>query len=254
MTDRPVRPPEDVSPELLRQTVDAIDALVRESLPRAWDRRDGAVITWPTIAAGLIARANYMLGSLATMVEERRNADGLILLRVLFEHAVTFLWIATEPDPKVETWRRWDDWRRIKLHRDAAALGVKVLSESELKELGEPPRPVDLASQAATADRYWAERDAAFRADGPLSLRGMYTALYRRASGLVHSTQAGVERHLRVTESQTVVLPGEQTVLPPDLLALGVPMIGLMLIANGHLFGWPEERKVRDVTEALFYE
>ncbi len=255
MTERRVRPADEVPPELLHEATDALVSLIRERIPLAWDRRDGfEVIAWPAIATGFLARGASILDTLAGLVERGRGADGYILLRVLLEHATTFCWIAIDPEPHLEEWRTWDDWRRKKLHTDALAYEVEVLTAEELAEIGNPPQPAGLPRLAEAVDKYWSEHHSAFRPDGILSFRGLYTSIYRKGSSLVHATEGGINRHSRLTDSQALILPDEQPAKPPDVPALGVVLVAFMLLVYERRFGWPSEATVRGIADSIFYK
>lgn len=98
--------------------------------------------------------------------------------------------------------RRWDDWRRLKVHREANKYGIDIFTEERLEEIGNPPPPRSVPELAVTVDRYWAKEARGFRDDGDIrSFRGLYAAVYRRSSTLIHPTQEGMERHVRQTDS-----------------------------------------------------
>lgn len=254
VAQRRIRPPDDVSPELLREATDSLVKLIRRRVPRAWNQSDGfEAVAWPAVAAGFLARAAYLLDSLTTLVERGNNADGTVLLRVLFEHSTTFCWIAIDPIPHMEIWGTWDQWRQKKLHSDALAYNVEVLTQEELDEIGDPPKPAGLPSLAEAVDKHWSQQLSAFRSEGILTFRGFYTSIYRRASSLVHATQAGVDRHTRVTGSQVLILPDEQDVSPPDLHSVGVVMVCFMLLVYADRFAWPDESEVRELADSIFY-
>lgn len=111
----------EVSPELLRQTTDEINALVAERLPLQFPPGDN----WPPIAHGFLARSGTLLESLTFLVERGMPGEAQMLLRVVFEHVTIFCWLAIDPEPHIEQWRQWANARQLKVHRDAKRFGSK---------------------------------------------------------------------------------------------------------------------------------
>jgi hypothetical protein len=88
-----------------------------------------------------------------------------------------------------------------------------------------------------------------------LTFRGLYSAVFRRGSNVIHSTQVAVDRHVRVTPSQIVVFDGERAPpSAPDIPALAIPLSAFMLLAYHHHFDWPDPDRVRAISDAIFYE
>jgi hypothetical protein len=159
---------------------------------------DAASFAWPIAAAGLLARGIAIMDTTAVLAEQERMADAQVSLRVMLEHSVVFCWIAIDPERNLAEWRRWDDFRRLKVHNDAGKFGVDVLSSRRLEEIGKPPRPRSVADLAVLVDRYWSEQSQSFRDDDIRTFRGLYAAVYRRSSALIHPTQEGMERHFGI--------------------------------------------------------
>ena len=81
----------------------------------------------------------------------------------MLEHSVVFCWIAIDPETNLVEWRRWDDFRRLKIHNDACKYGLEVLSAERINEIGKPPRPRSVVDLATLVDRYWSEQSQGFR-------------------------------------------------------------------------------------------
>ena len=63
---------------------------------------------WPLLAAALIAliaRIDGIGESTAALLHLRRQADTQILVRSLYEHVLTYCWIAIDPRERVYAWR-----------------------------------------------------------------------------------------------------------------------------------------------------
>jgi hypothetical protein len=232
--------------------VEETKAIVGDRLPLTFDPNGGSeTFIWPAAAAALLARGVVIMETTAALAEQNRMADAQISLRVMLEHAVVFCWIAIDPPTNLTEWRRWDDWRRLKVHRDAAKYGVEVLSPERVEEIGDPPSPRSVPDLAVLVDRYWSERSGGFRDNDIRTFRGLYAAVYRRSSTLVHPTQEGMERHMLLTAEGLVISMDEQPAKPSAPFFLALPMMALMLLVYQQHFGWPDEDTVRALENGL---
>lgn len=231
----------------LREAVNETKAMAKGRFPFAVDAEgndDFASFVWPIAATGLLARGVAIMDTTAGLAEHGRMADAQVSLRVMLEHSVVFCWIAIDPERNLIEWRRWDDFRRLKIHNDASKYGVDVLSTERLKEIGKPPRPRSVADLAALVDRHWSEQSQAFRDGDIRTFRGLYAAVYRRSSTLIHPTQEGMERHMESTDAGIVISLDELQAKPRASVGFAVPMMAFMLIVYAHHFGWPDEEVV----------
>lgn len=243
---------EPVISEAFREAVEETKAIVGDRLPLTFDPSDDPeAFMWPAAASALLARGLAILNTTATLAEQNRMADAQISLRVMLEHAVVFCWIAIEPETNLAEWRRWDDWRRLKVHRDGVKYGTEVLSQERVEEIGDPPSPRSVADLADLVDRYWSKRSGGFRDNDIRTFRGLYAAVYRRSSTLVHPTQEGMERHMRLTTEGLVISVDEQPAKPQVPFYLALPMMALMLLVYEKHFGWPDEDTIRALENGL---
>lgn len=233
----------------LREAADETKAMVGERLPLIFD--PDVDFMWPAAAAGLLARGVAILDTTTALAEQGRMADAHVSLRVMLEHAVVFCWIAIDPETNLVEWRRWDDWRRLKVHRDAAKYDVEVLSSERLKGIGDPPAPRSVPDLAVLVDQYWSDRSRGFRNDDIRTFRGLYATIYRRSSTLVHPTQEGMERHMQASADGITISLDEQPAKPPVPVALALPMMALMLLVYAHHFDWPDADLVRELENGL---
>jgi hypothetical protein len=131
------------------------------------------------------------------LIGERRATDASVLVRSLFEQAVTFAWIATDPIPNALAWVRWDRAERKKAHNDLlqhggpALLEPKTLQDFEALIASGPVLP-NLAQRAEKADTQWAAQIAAVR-NPSTSFRGIYSVVYRTDSQATHAAVTSVE-------------------------------------------------------------
>lgn len=228
----------------LREAADETKAMTEGRFPIAVDMEaddDFASLAWSAAAAGLLARGVAIMDTTAALAEQGRMADAQVSLRVMLEHSVVFCWIAIDPEKNLIEWRRWDDFRRLKVHNDASKYGVEVLTAERLEEIGKPPRPRSVVDLAILVDRHWSEQSQGFRDDDIRTFLGLYDAVYRRSSALIHPTQEGMERHMESTDAGIVIGLDELQAKPRAPVGFAVPMMAFMLIVYAHHFGWPEE-------------
>jgi hypothetical protein len=76
--------------------------MLDERLPERFSLRGEPI--WRPCLTALIARMAGILESTRPLAEPERQYDALILLRSLYEHVVTFLWLAIDPEPRVDEW------------------------------------------------------------------------------------------------------------------------------------------------------
>lgn len=231
----------------LRDAVDETKALAEQRFPfsiRIETNDELVSFAWPAAAAALLARGITIMDTTAVLAEQGRMADAQVSLRVMLEHSVVFCWIAIDPEKNLIEWRRWDDFRRLRVHNDASKYGVSVLSAERLGQIGKPPRPRSVADLAVLVDRYWSEQSQGFRDDDIRTFRGLYAAVYRRSSALIHPTQEGAERHMGLTDMGIVVGLDELEAKPRAPVGFAIAMMAFMLIVYAHHFDWPDREVV----------
>lgn len=81
----------------------ALIAVVQPFYPQVW-ADTGNHDNWPVTAAALIAKATRTLEAICFLRASGFSADAIILLRSLFEHVVTFAWLATDPPRTMPLW------------------------------------------------------------------------------------------------------------------------------------------------------
>ncbi len=215
----------------------------------------GPQAAWPMVGPALLVHATSSLRSIVFRLRpDEAHNDASRLLRSLYDHVVTFAWLAADPPPRLALWRKEDLEERLKVHREFAAAGEQLLPDADREQMerdvarlqGKAP---DLASKAAMADKHWIPRIGALRPGSLSSFRGFYTILFREQSGLVHATFRGLN-HVTVDLSPSrkrVVLEvplGESA--GPYGMATVVYGVGLLIAAQS--LGWPDA----DEVEAIF--
>ena len=136
-----------------------------------------------------------------------READPAILSRALYEHAVTFAWLAA--DPRTQRHQRFlksDLLRRLKFDDDCQKLthdGVplEIMTpaerrgfEQQLEDLPDGTKHMpDLIDMATAADGHWTKiLEPLTGSDTVKSYRGFYALTYRQESSIAHATLLGL--------------------------------------------------------------
>ena len=145
----------------------------------------------------MLSRAYGTLDSVVALIGERRATDAGVLTRSLFEQAVTFAWVATEPEEHALAWVRWDRAERKKAHNDLLHHGGPALLEAQTLQdfavvIASGPSMPNLAQRAEDADTYWSSQIAAVRSS-TTSFRGLYAVVYRTDSQATHAAVSSLE-------------------------------------------------------------
>jgi hypothetical protein len=245
MTDYRVR--EDLAEGRSRELID----LVRPHLPIEVAVH-GSADAWQLVGPGLIARQVGSLEALMALRPMDRQADAFVLLRTLYEHAVTFAWIAA--DPGIDRHRRFlksDAASRIAADDDARKVGVPLLEpegreefEDQLRDL--PKAMPDLLQRAEAADDHWLGTVPGLEGSGDASsYRGLYAVAYRHHSAIAHPSLQGLN-------FVTIDLPaGVKRVQfeerDPEMngpYGLGVILLAFSLYIANVSLGWPDNDAV----------
>jgi Family of unknown function (DUF5677) len=214
----------------------------------------GPNTAWPMVGAGLLVHSTSCLTSIVFRLRpDSAHNDASRLLRSLYDHVVTFAWLATDPPAHLAIWRKDDLEQRLKIHREFAAAGEQLLTDADREQMernvgrieGSAP---DLASKASMADKYWVPRIDAIRADDLRSFRGFYTILFRQHSGLVHATMRGLN-HVSVDlePPRKRIVMEDPAVSGNGPYGMATVIYGLGLLVAGQSLGWPETEEVEGV-------
>jgi hypothetical protein len=237
----------------LDQLASALAQVVESRLPLDVDVT-GSRDAWPMIGPALLTHATASLKSIFVLRQHQAHNDASRLLRSLYDHVVTFAWLAADPSVKrIDAWQRSDFEQRLRMDREFTSVGstlldadMRISMEREIDQI--PTTAPDLASKALVADDFWEPRIDALGVDEFGSFRGLYTILFRQHSGLVHSTYRGLN-HVIEHVSPT----GRRVVLETSLggrgpYGMAVAVYGLALLVAAQAIGWSSA----DDVEALF--
>lgn len=207
------------------------------------------------VGAGLMVHATSSLRSIIFRLRpDGAHNDAARLLRSLYDHVVTFAWLAADPVERLPLWRKEDLEERLKMDREFAAAGEDLLPDEVRDQMERDVGAIegtapDLASKAFAADRFWLPRINAMRGTGLRSLRGFYTVFFRQHSGLVHATMRGLN-HVTVDLNG----PRKRLVMEDPLEGSRGPygsatvVYGIGLLVAAQSLGWPDA----DQVEAIF--
>jgi hypothetical protein len=230
--------------------------LVRPHLPLE-GRTTGPADAWPLVGPALIARQVGTVEGIFGIRPQGRDADPMVLLRSLYDHAVTFAWLAADPGKeRHQCFLRSDAQQRLKADDDCRKIGIPMLGDEMRAKYQRqvdtlPAEMPPLAERAKQADGHWTERIEALRGpDTTHSYRGFYAFGYRRYSSYEHASVWGLN-------SVTVDLPeGRQRVQleehdPDEHGVYGTAgiLLAFSLFIAAQTIGWPDTGAVEDVFE-----
>lgn len=202
------------------------------------------VLSWPVFASATLARASYCLESIVLL--EARELDAALLCRSLYEHVVTFAWVAIDPGVHLSQLLKDEADELRKSNNDIGKFFTAERDIRRLEQLQQFSRGVagempSLLGRAKAADGYWARLLNTFTS-GKYGFDGQYTAVYRQFSLFVHPTTWGLEPFVSGTgEQRTIGSPRSQggyaVTMAPILFAQA------LLVASDRL-GWPPTAEV----------
>lgn len=180
--------------------------------------------------------------------------DANVLLRRLYEHAVTFAWIAVDPDVHVRAWLASDYENRLKINRELRDLGdagLAAATEQKYKSYvaARPKLMGDVKTRTIEADRYWSTKIALHGRKAPLptrklSFEALYTMIYRGASADAHATAGGISPWIHGTGDGSFVIAvkgGDNEDFPFTFAPI---VFASWLFVVEHVLRWPAADEV----------
>lgn len=196
-------------------------------------------IDWLAFAAGILGRCSYTLESILQL--RSRGLDAAVLTRTLWEHAVTFAWVAIKPEENLDRFMRASVTQEQKMLADIPGLGLCLPSAPALEQQHEllelrllgvkaaPPAP----QRAKEADEFWGP----VIGESPL-FRGRYVTLFRFFSSFVHPTLGGVARFSGID------VDGGYASIEAVIASQAVGIFAEALMIAGRSLGWPPADRV----------
>jgi hypothetical protein len=234
---------------------DALITLVAARLPQRV--RYPKEPRWRAYASAMTVRMADTVRSLLAVIDAGADADGMILLRGLYEKIVIFCWIAIDPEPHLEAWIANAKVYRRKLHNDSLAFGINLLSAEALAEAATLKELPALADLALKVDEHWGPLLQGFRArrfdgsaDDLLTFRGLYMT-YRLASRDAHAQPESLDAYADFASYPiTIMFPMRPD--HPDLLSIGISLFAQALVVCHDAIGWPDPERVRAINDEMY--
>jgi hypothetical protein len=193
------------------------------------------VFTIDGATAGFALEAAERLEGAVTLMGVGQTGNAIVLLRPVYECAVTYAWIAAAPEERLLKLYETLEYDELKMAKHLREFGVPFLMEqigdarlveriSVLKKGGLPT----LLRMAVEADEHWAEP---MHFTDHVSFAGLYANLFRGASGGYSHPRSGLVRRLSA--------PGTQVTKNGNFwLAVGPSLLGWMLEMGASHVEW----------------
>jgi hypothetical protein len=228
--------------------IDRVLAVYRAHTPaRIEGVGEGHAEDWRVLGPALLARAAYALDTLRVLA--MRDVDAAVIARTLYETVLTFAWIAIDPKSHAFRWLRTDREERLKGMRELEGFGLpndptivrKYKIDVTLAKKG-MPKVYDMAREA---DAHWIRAIPEFTGPGhKYEFRGLYTSIYRAASGAVHPRQSWLNSFVHNAKRGALRIgeppPGQK---PAMVMVAPYSFVG-GLIVSGVRLGWPPINQV----------
>jgi len=178
------------------------------------------------------------------------SQDAFVLLRRLYEYAVTFSWIAIDPAVNTKAWLAHDYKSRLKMNRELKDLGVPGIDPTAEAKFQNyiaacPKQMPDLRVRAVEADAHWAGKISTHSRRQPLpvaqiSFETLYTNIYRWASTDAHAATGSIHHFVsgRGGGRFTIgIKESDEGDRYPYTFA--PPVLAEWLLVAEHVLGWP---------------
>lgn len=211
---------------------------------------------WAWIGPAFVARMNEIIAGIQHLVDPGLETEAASLTRSLYDHAVVFAWLASDPSTRLRQWLRVDGEQQLRTKRQLNDLGASGYLPSNIEALFESLSldtsldrgfPRDVAGMAVAADRDW-------HLSGELSFTTLYTVVFRQFSTLLHPSLLGLSQHAhRVTtdgSDEKLLLGYSNIENEATSITTQVPMLyAAALTVAARSLGWPDETALVDVVD-----
>ncbi len=210
---------------------------------------------WRMFGAAVVLRMADTVESMTVLMTAGLPIDGLILLRTLYEQVIRYLWVSIDPDVHMDAWGSNARWQLRKLHDDALKFDQEVMDEDELTAAKDAKPLPGLVDLALAVDKHWGGKMVGFRSpangrQGILTMRGLYTMVYRTGSSAAHVQPDSLEPYAELHESPRVIRrPLDE---PSIWWPLAVALYAHALIVCHDQLNWPDPDRVRAINNAMY--
>ena len=202
---------------------------------------------WQLVGPALIVRQADSLEALLDL-RGRSEADAFVVLRSLYDHAVSFAWLAAAPgEERLGRFVRSDALSRLAMDDDAREVEVEVLESAARArfeaQAAELPRSMPtLLQRAEGADAHWAGRVPSLEDSSTTrSYRGLYAVAYRRQSAIAHASLMGLNSVvIDLPEGRRRVRRGGRDPEMQGPFGLGVILLAFTLFISAQTLGCPD--------------
>lgn len=224
-------------------------ALVRPYLPMSVSSAESE---WEILAPALLARMTASVEAIVQLRPLGRTADEIVIGRSLYDHAVTFAWLAGDPADRLDRFLYSDAVERLKLGSHSEELGFPMLQPETRKHFegireanaGEMP---SLLQRAREADDDWGDKLPEHSSAAFMSYTGQYASFYRHHSGFEHASTLGLLAFADAQPDGSALVSLEEEE-DDTLLGVAVIVYAWSLFIAAERLGWPrEEEVVREV-------
>jgi hypothetical protein len=228
-------------------------ALVESHLPQRFYPSEHP---WQMFGAAVIMRMADTVESMMALMSTGLAMDGLILLRALYEQVIRYLWISIDPDKHMDAWGSNARWQLHKLHQDALKFDQIVMDADELAAAADAKPLPGLADLALAVDEHWGKKIIGFRApatqrQGILTMRGLYTMVYRTGSQAAHVQPESLAPYGEFDRSPRVIRRSNNDD-PSIWWGLAVPLYAHALIVCNDQLNWPAPERVRAINDSMY--
>lgn len=227
--------------------------LVMTQLPQRFYRGEHP---WRMFGAAVILRMADTVESMMALMSAGLPIDGLILLRTLYEQVIRYLWVSINPDNHMQAWGSNARWHLRKLHNDALRFGQTIMDDDELAAADGAKELPPLADLALAVDDHWGGKMVGFRSpatgkQGILTMRGLYTIIYRTGSQAAHVQPESLEPYGQLHALPRVIdRPSKEE--PSIWWPVAVALYAHALIVCHDQLNWPDPDRVRAVNDAMY--
>jgi len=213
------------------------------------------------VCVGLLARCLSIADTCLLLAREEHEGDLIVMVRTLFEHAVTFAWLVgdrSDSGRRVLMWECYCDGQALKLDNERARWGephsISEDTRAQMKALEDrlgAARLPGLADRAAQVDREWASRLGTDPSHRELhSMRNAYSVIFRVGSAFAHPTLAGLAFVSRRERDEHVVDVRPRSLERQSLVSVPL-MLATVLAVSAHVFEKPSMEAVNDYLDFL---